>query len=355
MRYTEQDKQTALHQLLPLLETLPKDRRGKPICPYCGSGSGKHGTSEMQFNENTASGKPMIYCHVCGKSADAIDLYKFLNNCDFSAAVVALSGGKCISPASASAAPGKEWNRQTEAKPRKDYTKMLNFNRHMLHDLNDARADGGRSYLSSRHISLATAKAFKIGFNPSYCGKQVIIIPTLSSPYGFTYREIFTEAKPPKEAAQEAEAKPRYMWRGDADISADADALKKPVFCISEGIFDIMSVYQTAQKLKKPRINDIVGFFSLNSVNNTKILLKHISKLAEKPAVIGIILDDDKPGRQAAAHLAAELARVGIFSRCSFVSGYKDASEALKAGADDAILKAFFEAMPSRVKSLANK
>lgn len=53
------------------LERSPKAGHGMYICPFCGSGTGEHGTGALQVNKDGTA-----YCHVCGKAYDVIDVYQ---------------------------------------------------------------------------------------------------------------------------------------------------------------------------------------------------------------------------------------------------------------------------------------
>ena len=72
------------------LERSPKAGHGMYICPFCGSGTGEHGTGALQVNKDGTA-----YCHVCGKAYDVIDVYQKTQGIqDYHEALQALRTGK---------------------------------------------------------------------------------------------------------------------------------------------------------------------------------------------------------------------------------------------------------------------
>ena len=186
------DRETARQEIRTRInckDYLTKSKSGLYDCPYCGSGSGAHGTGALKvYDTNT------WYCHACHKSGDVIDLYQQETGADYNTALSLLAQeiGVTIDPyrpdARADFAPApqnaptggrrSDFNGQgdvntppaakapqsgaespTEATA--DYTA---YYRECRQRLNDPAA---AEYLQRRGISLDTAAAYWIGYDPA--------------------------------------------------------------------------------------------------------------------------------------------------------------------------------------------
>ena len=368
-------RQIAHSKLKELLEVLPKDRTGKPICPYCGSGSGKHHTSSLQFNANEGSGKPICYCHRCRVKFDAISLYQYLHNTSYLQAIEALSGqsiarkhagstqeaqerrtepkgqnyrhepqNACQStpeqPGAKSedkpgaAAPSAEQPEQENA-PKVDYSDFFTTAAKVLQEL--PKGEEGRQYLTARQISREAAELFHLGYSYLY---KTIIIPALNGSY--VSRAIAEEIHT---AEPEHAQKIRYKVKGEKDITASEGALEKPLVFIAEGAFDAMAIFEAVKSCFPAKLA-YSGFIALNSVTTANRLIERLQAVEKKPLTAVICLDSDKPGAEAAAELAKELEAIGIYAkRTAIAAPYKDPAEALKNGDISAIAKAILAIM----------
>ena len=180
------------------------------------------------------------------------------------------------------------------------------------------------SYLKGRGISLKTAQAFNIGYDPAWrsptavengsrppASRRLIMPVNLAS---YVARSI----DPPK---NEAEKKYQKQNEGAAAIFNEAalyDGTEKPVFVV-EGLIDALSVIEVGGSA-----------IALNSASNTGLL---VATLEAKPTAKTVILslDNDNTGRKATKELreAFKLQNVS-FITADICCGCKDANEALQ-------------------------
>ena len=365
-------KQEANSKLLQLLQTLPKDKYGRAICPYCGSGSGKHHTSQLQYNANDF--KPIGFCHKCRVRFDAIALYQFLHNASYKEAIEALSGqaytaepARKQEPAGAPQEPHKSTegarrqnyrqepqnaarsyqealqeahSAELEAKPgaeppkaaKANYSEFFETAAKVLLDLPKGRE--GELYLVARKISRDSAELFNLGYSYRY---KTIIIPAANGSY--VSRAIAGEI--PTEEAEHAQ-KIRYKVQGNLCFTASAGALSKDLLYIAEGTFDAAAIYQTIKDYAPNKL-PYSGFIGLNSIACRDIFADHIEALEKKPLAAVLCLDSDSDGIEASAELAERLLDMGINVKETRLEGYKDPAEALQEGDYSAIYRALFD------------
>lgn len=83
------DRETARQEVrsrISCKDYLTKSKSGLYDCPYCGSGSGPHGTGALKvYDTNT------WYCHACHKGGDVIDLYQRETGADYNTALSLLA------------------------------------------------------------------------------------------------------------------------------------------------------------------------------------------------------------------------------------------------------------------------
>lgn len=351
-------------------ELYPADGNGSGkgiICPICGSGGGPHGTG---ITEKPHSRTHFLKCWNGGCDFNAggsvIDLYMMEHGMDkdnkreFGRAVDALAaelgiaidpytgprstaaedfsdrpldwdsvigGGKDPQQAgnpsfsgtgTPAAAPATEAPQAVEP-PRPDYT---NYLRKCIENL--AESAEAQAYLAGRGISLETAAACCIGFDPEWRspaairrGKRPpasprIIIPSTTAHY------VARDIRPDLDEQQRQFAK---MNEGAADIMG-LPALysgAENVF-ITEGAFDALSIIEAGQ----PAI-------ALNSTSNVEKLIKQLEKQPTAATLI-LCLDADSAGVKATDRLKEGLTRLNIsYTRADINGGHKDPNEALTA------------------------
>ena len=331
---SEQIIEKALSKLSELLSELPRDSRGVPICPFCGSGSGSHATSAIKYNENRSSAHPVIYCCKCEGSADAIKLYRLLHSCSFLDAVQALTN-YTAEPEAVKAVMLKQ-AAQAEAQPQ-NCSRLLAYASRALIELEEG--EPGRQYLASRAISLETAKVFRLGYLDK---ARVISIPTLSP---FTY---ITRA-----AGAESLQQARYKFHGSRQLTLlkPKELSSKQILAVTEGIFDLLSLWQSLSR-RGSWLLPHVAFCSLNSCSGAAQLVDYLSKLEPGliPSCSVLCLDSDSEGEKTSSKLMERLRSLGNLPQVMRFSRYKDIAQALEAGEERNIFRAFSRAIPDKIR-----
>lgn len=321
---------------------LNKSKSGLYVCPYCDSGSGPHGTGALKvYDTNTWT------CHACNESGDVIDLFQMQTGADFNTAVSTLADELGITidnysltvksspvnrPQSDPSEPGNT-NTHGQAKTAEnaiepDYTA---YYRECCGRLSDPAA---AAYLQGRGISLDTAAAYLIGYDPAAdpagapgaMGTETkrhpaprIIIPT--TPAHYVGRRIDGE----KEFAKiNSKGSTPGIFNSKALFAQDA----QEIFVV-EGAFDALSILEA-------------GFnaIALNSAGNVDAL---ISLLEQNKTGATLILcpDSDADPRTAErvqkefAKLSEGLQRLNVPHMIAEINGeYKDANEHLTGNRD---------------------
>lgn len=353
------DRETARQEIRSRIrceEYLEKSKSGLYCCPYCGSGKGNHKTGALKLYEtNTWT------CHACNRSGDVIDLYQQETGADYNTALSLLAQeiGVTIDPyrptAVAGFAPARKNNlvkrSQSDFNVQGDVDIFLNtktpengaetfieaivdytdYYRECRTRLNDSVAV---TYLQKRGISIETAAAYWIGYDPVADPAQSnhpcprLIIPTSKTHY--IGRRIDGQQKFEK-----------MNPKGSTPAIFNSNALYiqgvQEIF-VTEGVFDALSVME-------------VGYtaIALNSATNANALIK---QLEHRRTTATLILcpdnDTDEKTRERVkkefATLAADLQRLNIsYITADINAGYKDANEALT-GNKTAFLKVLEQA-----------
>lgn len=330
--------------------------RGKGIiCPICGSGSGRNGTG---ITEKPNSRNHFLKCWNGGcdfeRGGSVIDLYMMEHNMDtgdrreFARAVdeMAAELGLTVDPytgprstaaedfsaglgaggnpsfSGGSAAPAPDTAPQ---EPPTNYTEYL-----QKCVLNLAESAEAQAYLEKRGISLETAAACCIGYDPAWINPTAIkrlrakgndwtppatpriIIP--STVYHYVARDIRPDLdEQQRQYAKLNEGKPAIM--GSAAIYSGAEF----VFVV-EGAFDALSIIEAGQ----PAI-------ALNSTSNYEKLLRMLEKKPTEATLI-LCLDNDEAGKKTTGKLKEGLNRLNVsYITADITGGHKDPNEALTA------------------------
>ena len=346
-------------------ELYPSDRTRKGIiCPICGNGNpNNHGDGDG-ITEKPNSRNHFLKCFKCDFGGSVIDLYMREHGMnpndkqDFNKAVDELAaelritidrrssaaedfsdksrpqqatsspqtGGKSsfsgtAAPSEKAAAGPAEAIRQ----PRPDYTDYL---RKCITNLENSTE--AQEYLKGRGISIETAAACCIGFDPAWISptvidrmeaqgkswrpepKPCIIIPSTTAHY--VARDIRPDIdEQQRKFAKMNEGSPEIM--GGPVLYSSAEN----VFVV-EGAFDALSIIEAGQSA-----------IALNSTSNVDKLLK---KLERQPttATLLLCLDNDESGKKATARLKEGLNRLNIsYVTADINGGHKDPNEALTA------------------------
>lgn len=313
----------------------PAKRRGTFICPICGNGTGSTGDG---MTVDPQGDRQHLKCFKCGFYGDIVELYQQEHGCSTGEAFAALydrfglqvDGGdrqqtprprpeKSAPPAPISGEPAPELDTE---KPLADYKEYYRSARSKLTD--PAAAD----YLKQRGISPETAARFWLGYDPAWVSPTAIerlreqgkdwtppatprlIIPT--GPHGYTARSIQADTDPRFKKMKEGAA---GIFNGKALYNGDG----RPVFVV-EGEFDALSIIEAG-----------AAALALGSTTNKGKLLDLVKGRKPTGPLI-IALDNDEPGKKAAAELADGLHALGITYVSADISGdYKDPNERLQA------------------------
>lgn len=363
------DRETARREIrtrISCKDYLTKSKSGLYDCPYCGSGSGVHGTGALKvYDTNTWT------CHACRRSGDIIDLYQQETGADYNTALSLLaqeigitidpyrpdaradftpapqndpaggrrsdfSGQGSIESPPEAKAPQNGTGSPTEAAA--DYTA---YYRECRQRLNDPEA---ASYLQRRGISLDTAAAYWIGYDPAAdpanapgAGADAqkphpcprLIIPTNAGHY--IARRI--DGQHGFEKMNPAGSTPA-IFNERALYAQDA----QEVF-VTEGAFDALSVIEAG-----------AAAISLNSAANADALIKKLEQRRTAATLI-LCLDNDDRGNKATETIRSGLQRLNIgYITANISAGYKDPNEHLTGNR-----AAFMEAVEQAQRQTAAK
>ncbi len=369
MNMKREDALREVKARVPVTNYLEKAPKGNYCCPYCGSGTGKNKTGALKVYRDTNT----FHCFAagCDKTGDVIDLYQLQTGADYNTALALLAAeiGITIDREDSS---NSSTHSQTHKTPPKrdlnaagaeiinkgnlkgaeaateataaDYTEYYKDCRERITD------PAAVSYLEARGISLETAQAYYLGFDPAadpanapgnsakkkYHPAARIIIPATKSYYAS--RAISPEVPI---------AYQKLNVKGSKPAVFNSRALYVPevqeVF-ITEGAFDALAIIEAG-----------AAALALNSVDNVKILL---SQLEAKPTAATLIIcldvDPDSNTRERVekqkAILEQGLQRLDIrFIEADINGSYKDPNERLqrdRKGLIDAIRDAITAATP---------
>lgn len=312
------------------------------VCPLCGSGSGKNGTG-ITRNPKSSDGNS-LHCFACGFSGDIIDLYRKVKNLSYSEAFSLLADSLVITVdddppynpgnntrRSRQEAPqrvlrrseGKDTGAQKKAagsvtEGREDYTGYYKQCRQRLSD------PAAVAYLQSRGISLETAKACWLGYDPEWRSPKAIkegknppaspriIIPESTGSYA---------ARDIRQDLTEQQKKFSKMRVGEAAFFNGAalyDPNVKEIF-ITEGAFDALAIMEAGRPVA----------LSLESADNAPLFVETI-KAKLPTATLILALDNDKKGKETTEYFVQEFKRLGVAYFVSDIcGGSKDPAEAL--------------------------
>ena len=313
---------------------LEKAKHGGHICPFCGSGTGSHGTGGLQFYEDTNT----WHCFACGKSGDVIDLH--MNSCgvDHNTALADLSarlgitidhkgqapaaGGNLSKPDNANLTKPNTEKKQQESEnlqkptakaPARDCTEYYKECRKRLY------AEPCAKYVQSRGLSMTTAANYGLGFDPKAdpAGKGYptprLIIPTSKTHY---------IARRIDGGDQYKKMNPAGSTPGIFNVAA-LDAAEQGKIFITEGAIDALSIIEAGGEA-----------IATNSANNAGKLIELLeSKVkAGRPlkSVFILCFDNDKAGQTATNTLREGLTRLNlVYVVEDICGGCKDPNEAL--------------------------
>lgn len=343
-----EDAKQEIRRRVRITDYLEKSKGGLYCCPFCGSGHGTHKTGAVKYYPETNT----ICCFgACDKkSYDVFDIYMNQYGADYNTALQMLAGeiGIEIDPYKPDAAAdqgGREQKKAVQA-PQSDFKQSDDKNtmqtqkapENSTQEHTEGKADYTEyykvcrerinspeavSYLSARGISVDTAAAYWVGYDPAAdlafapggsgsikhpCRR--IIIPTTA--WHYIGRSIEPDTARPYQKMNVAGGSPGIFNRR-ALYAQDV----REVF-ITEGAFDALSVIEAG-----------AAAVALNSTSNADALLK-LLKERKTAATLIISLDNDESGNGATQTLIDGFKLLNQPHIVANISGaYKDPNEAL--------------------------
>lgn len=282
------------------VKIVSRDRKGTGyVCPACDSGTHENGTGLGWFTRD--DGKKILKCQACGKTYDIIDLIKFVHKVDYNNALeigASLLGKNYHYEAKETKqSPAiKRTEEDTEAmtkpvdenKKEKEKTDYSSF-------YEECTKRENYSYLLSRGISVETQKRYRVGYDPNWINptgsfkapSERCIIPI--SNFGYLARSL-----------SDSDSKSKLSV-GSKDPLFNQDVLKtEEVVFIVEGEIDALSCIEVGKQA-----------IALSGAANQGGLVKELSRMTEKPAIV-LLLDSDIPGKREQAKLQKRLEEINV-------------------------------------------
>lgn len=281
----------------------PAKIKGTYVCPLCGNGTGSDGDG---LRIDPHGDGTQFKCFKCGFYGDIIDLYQQEHHCNFIDATIRLCElidltreKDCHKNSSPNSTSAERLFTSNDNSCKNDYNEYF---KKCSEQLADTRA---KEYLTFRGISLDTARAYGLGFDPSWKSPTAIrnrknppptprlIIPTSSK----SYVAIDTRFQLTTQESKRSKIKEGANELFNIKVLEHNDG--RPVF-VTEGEMDALSLIEVGAQA-----------ISLGSANNVNKLL---SKLKEQqiPVSLNIFLDNDGSGRKASKALAEGLYKLSI-------------------------------------------
>lgn len=280
------------------VEKLERAKAGGYICPHCGSGSGKEGTSALEVYQDSLK----YYCHKCEKGGDIVDLYQAVHDCTKGDAIEALTSqylGAFIPP---KVLPKPKPKLPTNPQSVKNWQAVY-------------VGSAGDKYIQGRGISTKVALDYGLGYDDR-AGR--VIIPTAKGSY--------------IARAIDASVNPKVLANGRRYLFNEKALLKRGAVFVTEGEIDALTIIEA-------------GYIAigLGGTSQTRLLLDILEDLPKDslPSLI-LALDNDEQGQKVQGELEAELKALEVpYRALRSVGGYnplygtaKDANEALTGNRD---------------------
>ena len=318
-----------------VLNQLTKSKGKQYICPICNSGTnrGLNSDGALTFYDDTNR----FLCFACNEregfgkpGQDVLGALRLLWNCTenevFERAGIEINAETLINPknkpvdkrndSKAINYPLNENNAQRAAQSLTDDTlNLTSYYRECKERLKDPKA---ASYLQARGISLETAAAYWIGFDPHSDPAQSshptprIILPSTESHY--VGRSIDPNTPSNFVKMNNKGGKP-----GIFNAKALYDSENEAVFVV-EGTFDALSIIEVG-----------AAAIALNSTSNAGKLIEMLTNKRTAATLI-LCFDNDKGGEKCSKVISEGLQRLNIsFVKANISGSHKDPNEALTA------------------------
>lgn len=287
---------------------LERSKGGLYCCPKCGSGRGPNATGAVKYYADTNT----WYCHACGSGGDAIDLYCMITGDTFPEAVTSLAAQLNIIIDNTPEERIRERMPAKTAAPRS----FTAYYQECASRLEDAAG-----YLQERGISLETARAYGVGYDPA-ADPATAPGATGSAQKRHPCPRLIIPVSDGYYIARRTDGGSEYKKLMPKDATPDIFNLEalyraQEVF-ITEGAIDALSIIEAgAQAL------------ALNSTAYAKRLVNAIEQRRPAAAII-ISLDNDKSGSAAATEIENACKRLSLPYLMANISGAaNDPNEAL--------------------------
>ena len=301
---------------------LPKDKHGKPVCPYCSSGKSGKANSDSAFS--IMPSKDRFKCFSCETEGDIYDLVAQVEHIDVNnkraqlEAIarefnIPLENNSSLSVVKPKAP--KTQVPQQQPTPT-DYTQGRNkAHDHMqtcIANYATGKYPEAYEYMQGRGFNPETCKGL-IGYDPR---KKSMVIPWGDSSYYYVERYLY-----PEQHNGQKHSKPSRSLVGEQPIyNAKTISEKQPqTLFLVEGVFDALSLLALGHE----------NVICLGGVNNKEKVIKFISELPYVPGVL-LTLDNDDTGTKHTAEAIEQLTELVIPYKVvdySFI-GAKDPNEA---------------------------
>ena len=249
------------------------------ICPLPGCHHGEHGDG-LTYDPNSKD-RNGLKCFSCGFSGSIIDLYMQANNItDFNKATEDLAAMLNIEIDSRQTTAEKPQNNNTgeTQKQPADYTEYYRKCAAWLAD--PATGQAAREYINNRGISIKTATALNIGFDPAADPANA---PGLANGKIYPTPRVIAPCNKEFYIARAIEPNAAYKAPNPKGSSADifnaAALYNGDIVFIVEGLFDALSFIEAGNQA-----------IALNSVGNGDKLIKRLEK---KPTAASFIICPD--------------------------------------------------------------
>lgn len=306
---------------LPCTDYLQRSEGGLYICPWCGSGEGSHHTGALKYNKESNT----VFCFSCmskgERPRDVIDLVKITRGVDYNAAleICAAAVGLSLDAPQAPTRDHRESGGHIPADKKKiEYrantsVTEVDYNPYYRECMKRITDPVAISYLQGRGISLETAKACYLGYDPKSdpAGKGYptarIILPTSKRHY--VARAIHDNPIPKMRPTGQS-AGIFNEWR-----------LKNPgTIFVLEGAFDALSVEEIGRHAA-----------ATNGANETAALCAWIEDHAPAGYTFILCRDQDEAGARWYRTISDALQAKGFSFLPARITGqFKDANEHLQ-------------------------
>ena len=312
---------------------LDRSADGNFVCPICGNGSGTSGTG-ITFKDNGSA-----FCHHDGGGwFDIITAVKAKLHCDFVPAVTACADFLGLDHKSGDCMPQKKLipTHHPITKPQKDDKPQQDLTDYYCKchaNINDTAV---QSYLKKRHLDdNDLIDNFNLGFDKN-C--NCLVIPHTKTFCTRRYLNNWTD-KTGKEH--------RYKYvKGQRINLFNLDALQNnDVVFVAEGAINALSIIKVGGNA-----------IALGGTGNDNLLLQHLQKINNRPAII-LLLDEDKAGQETADKLLLKINNLKFLAVKAHLPIYpainQDINDVLRS--DETAFKNFVINTVTKVKELKTK